>query len=247
MSCPNCGKHFKTLEYDNQTILHCHNCGCSFFEQNGINRITLKTARTLSWDKKESFIKGEELACPKDGAIMISVQNEDAIPLTVTLLRCPNCYGVFAHPEDLVNFKRAQNVKLRFFKIWSKPLPSLQTVLVLGFIGFFILSIALSLNNLNNKQLTTTSAQDRIFAVYAKQSGDFIFFSFKTAQAARTAVRFIDKQTNETVTKQVSNTFTTLHMVTIKELNAQHPISYQIMLEYEHGDKYTSEEKILPL
>ena len=29
-----------------------------------INRITVKSARKLAWDKKQSFVKGEQLACP---------------------------------------------------------------------------------------------------------------------------------------------------------------------------------------
>lgn len=247
MMCPNCGKKIKKVEFDNQNILHCANCGCTFFEQNGINRISLKSARTLAWDKKESFIKGSELACPKDSSIMISVQNEDAIPVDVTLLRCPSCYGVFAHPEDLLKFKQAQNIKIRFFKIWSKPLPSLQTILVLSFVGFLILTVAASVLNLNNSQVSTTSAQDQISNVYAKQTSTFLFISFNTKVAYRTSIKLRDVQTGEIVTKQVSSNFNTLHTLTLEGINTQHPIYYQILLEDKNGDKITTEEKVLKI
>lgn len=247
MSCPNCGKRIKKVEYDNQFILHCGNCGSSFFEQNGINRLTLKSARTLAWDKKESVIKGNELACPLDSSVMIPIQNEDAIPVGVTLLRCPSCYGLFTHPEDLIKFKQAQNVKIRFFKVWSKPLPSLQTILVFGFIGFLILTVALSIVNIDNKHLTTTSAEDQISGIYAKKTAGFIFFSFHTSQAYRSSVKFIDKETGESIVRQASENFNTLHTLTINDLNSQHEIYYQILLEDEHGDKVTTKETKLPI
>jgi hypothetical protein len=246
MSCPNCGEKFKKVEFDHQFILHCPNCGCSFFEQNGINRITLKSARKLAWDKKQSFVKGEQLACPLDNSMMILIEN-DAIPRDVTLLRCPSCYGLFAHPEDLLKFKRAQNIKIRFFKVWSKPMPSLQAVLVMGFIGFMILMIALSMVNLKTKQLTTTSAQDQITNIYAKQTTGFIFFSFKTSQPYRSSVKFTDKNTGKTVVLQASENYNTLHTVTISELNPRDEIYYQILLEDKHGDKLTTEETRLPI
>ena len=246
MSCPNCGEKFKKVEFDNQFVLHCANCGCSFFEQNGINRITVKSARKLAWDKKQSFVKGEQLACPLDNSMMILIQN-DAIPADVTLLRCPSCYGLFAHPEDLLKFKRAQNIKIKFFKVWSKPIPSLQAVLVMGFVGFMILTISLSMVNLNSKRLSTTSAHDQITNVYAKQTTDFIFFSFHTDRKYRSSVRFVDKVSGQTVVRQASENFNTLHTVTIKELSAQGDIYYQILLEDEHGDKLTTEETKLPL
>lgn len=247
MSCPNCGKRLKKVELDNQFILHCENCGSSFFEQNGINRISVKSARQLASDKKETIIKGEQLACPLDSSMMIPIQNEDAIPVDVVLLRCPSCYGLFAHPEDLLKFKRAQNVKIRFFKVWSKPLPSLQAVLVFGFIGFMILTVALSVANLENKRLSTTSAEDQISNIYAKQTADFIFFSFRTSQPYRSSVKFIDKKTGETVVRQASENFNTLHTLTIKELNTQDELFYQILLEDQHGDKVTTQETRLPI
>lgn len=237
----------KKVEFDNQFILHCGNCGCSFFEQNGINRVTLKSARQLGWNKKESIVKGEPLACPLDSSIMIAIQNEDAIPVDVALLRCPSCYGLFAHPEDLIRFKQAQNVKIKFFKIWSKPLPSLKTILVYSFIGFLILSVGLSLVTIDDKHISTTSAEDQISNVYAKQTAEFIFFSFRTVQPYRSSVRFIDKQTGESMVRQASENFNTVHTLTIRELDINDDIYYQILLEDEHGDKVMTKETKLPV
>lgn len=246
MSCPNCGERMKKVEFDNQFILHCGHCGGSFFEQNGINRVSLKSARQLAWDKKRSFIKSSPLACPLDSSIMIAIQNE-AVPVDVNLLRCPSCYGLFAHPEELVKFKRAQNVKIRFFKVWSKPLPSLQTVLVTGFLGLTILTLAMSMVSLNSKKLSTTSAQDQISGVYAKKTDTFLFVSFRTSQPYRTSIRFIDKTTGESIVKQASEKFNTLHTVTVTELNPGHEIYYQILLEDTRGDKLVTAETTLPI
>lgn len=236
----------KKVEFDHQFILHCAHCGSSFFEQNGINRISLKSARELAWDKKRSFVKGTPLACPLDSSIMIAIQN-DAVPVDVNLLRCPSCYGLFAYPEELVKFKRAQNVKIRFFKVWSKPLPSLQTVLVTGFLGLMIFTLAMSMVSLNSKKLSTTSAEDQITNVYAKQTDSFLFISFRTSQAYRASIRLIDRTTGESVIKQASENFNTLHTLTVPGLNTHDEIYYQILLEDKQGDKLVTSESKLPI
>src|SRR4051794_29741987 len=42
MHCPNCSQIMISAIYDEQTVLHCRTCGSSFFEENGINHISLE-------------------------------------------------------------------------------------------------------------------------------------------------------------------------------------------------------------
>lgn len=247
MFCPNCGKKLKKKLLDNQNILHCPECGGSFFELNGINRITVSTARELASDKKSNIIVGEQKACPKDQSIMIPVQNEEALPREVTLLKCPTCYGVFAYPEDLLKFKRAQKVKIQFFKIWGKPLPSIQTVLVLSLMVFLFMAIMLSFSTLNKTQLTTTSADEIVKNVYVKKSDLYVFVSFITQRPYRSLIVLTDKTTGSSMTKRINDRPATLHSITVPDIDTSHDIYYQVILVDDKNKEIRTKEVKLTL
>ncbi len=140
MFCPNCLKPMNLVVADNQNILHCPNCGGSFFEENGINRITVETAQKLAEDKTSDEVSGTEKKCPKDQTSLKPIFTDynrfqpisAPFPTDVTLLRCPKCQGIFAYPDDLIKFKQAQIAKIEYFKLWNIPLPSLKSVIILG-------------------------------------------------------------------------------------------------------------------
>ena len=64
MSCPNCSQTMVSAVYDGQNVLHCRTCGSSFFEENGINHISLESAETLANDQQEAIIIGKPKICP---------------------------------------------------------------------------------------------------------------------------------------------------------------------------------------
>ena len=139
MICPNCGAKLKLTDFNNIIFNHCPNCGGSFFGDNQINRISLKQARKLNKSKSSDIISSEEKICPIDGIPMSRLTNK-SIPHHVTLLGCNKCKSVFAYPNDLVEFKKAQQVKINYFKSWRLPLPSLKSVLV--YASFIIVSLS---------------------------------------------------------------------------------------------------------
>ncbi len=243
MSCPNCDQPMTTVHLDQQNILHCRNCGSSFFEENGINRISLNSARKLAADKKTNFVKGMEKLCPKDGNLFASIQNDQLIPAGVTLLRCPVCRGIFVYPDDLLRFKKAQKVKIEFFKFWSKPLPSLQTVLVFSFLAVVSLSLLASLSTLSKRRLEQSQAGELITKINFSVSGRYLFVSFRTLIPLRSAIVFEDKTLGVKTQKSVSEKPARLHYLTTGDVNLDNEVYYQIILYDDQGRKTESESK----
>lgn len=136
MHCPNCRHILTQVELNTITIEHCNYCGGSLFEENEINRITVKDAEKLALMKESDSISGGEKLSPRDGSVMERVQN-DSIPQHVTLLRDATSGEIFAYAEDLLEFKKAQTAKVDYYKLWRIPMPALQQVLVLSFVMVF--------------------------------------------------------------------------------------------------------------
>jgi len=136
MHCPNCKHILIQVTLENITVEHCNYCGSTLFEENEINRITIKDAERLSLMKQSDSISGGEKISPRDGSIMERIQNE-SIPQHITLLRAKSTGEIFAYPEDLLEFKTAQNAKIDYYKTWRIPMPALQQVLVLSFVMVF--------------------------------------------------------------------------------------------------------------
>lgn len=245
MDCPNCNQKLDELSYDDQTILHCSVCGGSFFEENGINRINLKSAVELASKKIEDSISGNQKFCPKDHAVLFPIKDNDSIPQNVTLLQCPSCQGVFTYPDDLVNFKRAQNAKIQYFKLWSKPVPSLKAVLVLTFIFAFSFITFLSFNTIGRRTAPPTRAEDIVKNIDTFTSGRNVVVSFRTPVPTRSEITVFDNTTGSVSTRDVSKELRTLHFITLSDLALENELSYKITVFDERGRKVETEEKKL--
>lgn len=247
MPCSNCGNELKTVTYDNQSILHCQNCGASFFEENGINRITQESAFQLSQDTKSEEISGSEKKCPKDQTVLKALEKKESVPAEITLLRCQTCKGIFVFPEDLVKFKKAQDVKVDYFKTWGIPLPSLQSVIVLSFVALISAGVFFRFLLYQNGSLRQTQARDLIKNVSFSKSGRYGFVSFKTTLPLRSLIIITDTKTNKVFTKQVSAKLAVLHFVTIADVPFTDPITYHIVLIDNSGKEIRSEENKLEI
>lgn len=247
MSCPNCETEMKTMNQDNQSVLHCQNCGASFFEENGINRISLETASLFALDKQTDDISGKEKNCPKDQSVLTMVENKESIPSNVTLLQCKTCKGIFVFSEDLIKFKKAQNVKVDYFKIWGIPLPSLKVVVVLSFVAIISFTIFSRFLLFQNGSLGQTQARDLIKNVSFSKSGRYGFVSFKTTLPFSSSIVITDTKTGTIFTKQISLKSTTLHYTTLTDIPFTDPLTYHLVLVDERGKEVKTEEKILEI
>lgn len=246
MLCPNCSQTMDYVNLDNQSILHCNNCGCSFFDENGINRISKLSAQKLAKDKKNSEISGKEKLCPRDKTVLVAIQDE-SIPQDVSLLRCSKCNGIFAYPDDLIFFKKAQSAKINFLKIWKMPIPSLKTVLVFSFLGIISLSLIAGFNSIQKKQINKSQAQDLINKINISTSGPYLFISFRTGIPLYSEIVFEDKTTGKKTVKSVSEKPNTLHYITTGDINLKNEVFYKIILIDEVGEKTETTKQKLDL
>ena len=247
MNCPNCQESMQTVTLDNQVILHCSLCGASFFEENGINRISFTAAQKLSEEKKTTEVSGQEKLCPKDKTILKPIINQENIPAEVTLLCCSTCKGIFVFADDLINFKKAQSAKINYFKTWGIPLPSLKAVVVLSFIAMVSAAIFSRFILFKTGPYQYTNASDLIKKIYLSKSGRYLFINFKTAYPFQSKIIFIDKTANITITKNISQKLTTIHFLTTADIDFNHQYSYQIILIDEKGKEVKTKEKKLIL
>lgn len=221
--------------YNHQNVLHCFYCGGSFFEENGINRITLANAKALSLDKRFSISSKRVKSCPKDNSPLAPIKDDQAVPPYINLFRCPLCQGIFAHPDDLVKFKKAQEAKIAFFKTWQRPIPAIKSVLVLGSLAIVLLSIVATKLTLQQKQKTQIQAQQVVQNLTISKTNKTLLLYFKTPKPLKSEVIFKNPATGETTTMVISNQPTTKHHLITNQLNLNTPLQYRIILYSPEG------------
>lgn len=168
LNCPNCHTQLTRVQLDKIEVDHCNNCGGTLFDYNEVNRISLSDAEKLSLMKQTHDISGDTKFSPRDGSELKRIEDE-SVPQYVTLLKSESTQEVFAYPDDLVNFKKAQNAKLSYFKAWHIPLPALSSVIVISLV------IAISAGTVLFSSLLTNPQSQAIQASQLCKSGIEIF------------------------------------------------------------------------
>ncbi len=199
----------------------------------------------LAADRKNDEISGDQKRCPKDGSRLLAILNDEAIPHEVTLLRCQSCHGIFAYPEDLVRFKKAQSAKVDYYKMWQTPLSSLRTVIVLTFIMVISAGLYFTYNTVQNNTARRLQAADQIKNMEITSSGRFLFMTFQTNTAVRSQIILNDKTINKTIVKNIADKPTKTHVFTTTELNLADGITYQIALYSQNGTTVKTAERKL--
>jgi DNA-directed RNA polymerase subunit M/transcription elongation factor TFIIS len=220
MPCPNCEEQMTHHVLDKQNILHCSNCGASFFEDNGINRISLPTAMALAQDvyNKTSHVNAIK-NCPKDTSVLIPVANIESVPPDVRLLSCPTCHGVFAEGKQLIVFKEAQEAKVNYLKIWKIPLPSLRPVFVLASIVILFGSLFFGLNAVQKNTLYQSQASDLFKNIKLSYAAHYMFVTFRTEAPYLSEIEFNNVTRGATTTKQISTKPQTAHYAAFNQLD----------------------------
>ncbi len=97
----------------------------------------------------------------------------DAIPPEVTVFHCPDSHGYFFPIGQLTKFKKAQETKISYHKLWHIPLPPLQSVLLASIIIFLGISGVTVYMKIGQTQTTQSQAKDVIaFQQVIVSSGD---------------------------------------------------------------------------
>jgi DNA-directed RNA polymerase subunit M/transcription elongation factor TFIIS len=216
MLCPNCGQQMNVRNVDNEIVLHCSTCGSSFFDKNGINKITQGSARMLTEEAQGQYILGNQKTCPKDKSILLE-KVDPTLPKNTILLECPSCEGIFAYPDDLLKYKgikTAQPLSSGAFKM----LPAPKSLFMLA--SFAVLSIAVLLNTgsfSTNTKATTSAVKGSVY-LSLSSNGSFLMVNFVTGAPQISSIIFYDAQKQEKFRSVISATPTTNHSVTIRGL-----------------------------
>lgn len=229
MLCPNCGQQMNVRNVDNEIVLHCATCGSSFFDKNGINKITQNSARILTDEAQGQYVLGNQKICPKDKSILLE-KVDASLPKNTLLLECPSCEGIFAYPDDLLKYKGVK-AALPLASGAFKLLPAPKSLFMLA--SFAVLTVAVLLNT--GSFSSNTRASNITGTVQLSVAGSFLSISFTSDMDTLAEIVFYDVNRAQTrrvlITpgKQKTATGKTVYMVTDREFNRNTDLFYRIV------------------
>lgn len=245
MHCPNCHGLFVEEILNRQKVLHCGNCGCSFFAVDGINRITERSAQKLAHDRKMDYVYPEKKLCPIDQSQMQLLRDKE-LTREADLFRCEKCRGIFVYPEDLLLFKKSQNIILEYFKILHRTLPSPAIAMVLSLL--LILSAAILTSQIKTGNKTTAiQATEAITesTVYVKES--VLSVDFKTKLYVKSKILVTDPMTGKSKTLDISTFPSRSHHLEAGIAVSSAIIYYRLVLVNLDGKQMLTPQYSLPV
>ncbi len=158
MQCPNAdGELEQKIHQKEGLVITYHQCPvCDGSWLDAFNTNYLKTEDIPQTSDEPTSAAPIQPTCPVCNEAL-TITHGDNIPQNVQTWKCPNNHGYFFPKGELFKFKRAQEAKINYFKLWSIPLPNVASVLLAIFI-FFIVSA--SLVNVGQRQIYQLQAQN---------------------------------------------------------------------------------------
>lgn len=235
MTCPQCLDHLNTLEVSlvDGKIRHveeCLNCGAHFLENYLVNFISVETARNIdSVLPKKQVPLTSEPKCHHCGQVMFAIK-DDAVPQTVTVYNCPNGHGDFFPKGQLFLFKKAQDAKINYHKLWGIPLKTAFAVIIPLFIVFTSITVLPSVvRELNKSQENRVKASEILTAPLITPISDTqVLISFSTVNQVSTTITFI-KGLNKTF--PVSEIPEKNHLLSVENLSPSTTFEYIIVID----------------
>ena len=245
MTCPHCSQPLSFIAVDTtdgntQTVNECLNCGGHFLPPYMANFLSLETAKNVdSVLPKSKTVPATRPVCPKCGQTMSSIK-DDAVPETVTVFTCPNNHGDFFPKGQLLNFKKAQQAKIYYHKLWGIPLKSAFAVIIPLFIVFTAIAVIPTVTKrLGTSQESRVKAGDILTApLITPISNTQVLISFSTKSPAKTEVRFTEGLDQTFV---VSQTLQTNHLLNVEGLHPGTLYKYVITLNINNKLTTTQE------
>lgn len=240
MLCPNCSDKLASYYLDHQEVMHCDNCGGSFFRNNAINRITIKSAKYLR-KKQDNILSQGPKICPIDKVEMKIITNSSAVPTGCILFECHKCTGVWSYFNDLVQFKKAQNAKIAYFKLWQIPLPSIKSVLLVSLFAVMSLTLFSQASSFLNTNLQKAKASDLINNISISQANSDILVTFRSQIPLTTTITLIDTNSGTKSEFIVSKEFLLVHFILIPNIETNENTVYFITGFGTDGKKHTTD------
>ncbi len=238
MRCPK-GDH--ELEYHSRTnrsgiTISYHVCPKCFghwlsaFDANYLEKVD--TEEKFSQPFPSAII----LHCPTCQKVLEKTK-VDAIPPEVTVFHCPSAHGYFFPSGNLLKFKKAQEAKISYHKLWHIPLPPLRAVLLTSILIFLGISGVTILTKVNQTQTTESQAKDIIsYQQVIVSSGDHTLLFLVRTNEKTTLTLHVDALD---IIKPLTTNDGTSHTLLVTEKRFG---IYAYYFEYEiHGKKIRSQ------
>lgn len=244
--CPNCSHNLTpiTVKPDPSSSLeldHCYYCGGVWFDHYEINRIKIDQAKRLAEHKKSTDQKYTSTnLCPRDSTKLIQKTGE-SIPQNVLVSSCPTCGGNFVTIKDLVQLKKAQKIRLDYFKTWNIPLPALSSILI----PLFLFSVAIgavfiTVRNVEKTQEARIKAEEIISTpTIVVTSQESVLVSFTTTVPVNSTIVYKAEYESEPITTPVSLENNTNHLISLNNLKPNTTYTLKIYID-ENGEVISS-------
>jgi hypothetical protein len=245
MTCPHCSSPLSSISLDTtdgqtQTINECLNCGGHFLPPYLANFLSTETAKNVdSVLPKSKTVPATGPVCPKCGQTMSSIK-DDSVPETVTVFTCPNNHGDFFPKGQLLSFKKAQQAKIYYHKLWGIPLKSAFAVIIPLVIVFTAIAVIPTVvKQFGLSQESRVKAGDILTAPsITPVSNTQVLISFSTKSPAIAQIRFTEGL-NQTFT--ISQVAQSSHLLGVDGLAPGTLYKYVIILNIK-GKLTTTDE-----
>lgn len=246
MTCPQCRNTLNVLQVittdgKEKNIHECLECGGHFLDGYLVNFISTETAHNVDSviPKKQNY-NNLEIKCPHCGQSMFVLQDDEGIPQAVTVYNCPNGHGDFFPKGDLLYFKKAQEAKINYHKLWGIPLKTAFAVIIPLFVLFSSITVLPSIIREIN-----TSKENRVKAselttnpLITPLSDTEVLISFSTFNKVKTKIIFTSGLSKEFT---VSDTPDTNHLIKVSKLTPSTYYKYQIVIDPNSRNLTTNE------
>lgn len=235
MTCPHCSSPLSTISLDtvdgnHQSIDECLNCGGHFLAPYLANFITVETAKNVdSVLPKSKMVPAKNPVCSRCGQSMSSI-SDDSVPGNVTVFTCPNNHGDFFPKGQLLQFKKAQQAKIYYHKIWGIPLKSAFAVILPLLVVFTAITVLPAIiKEAGQSQESRIKASDILTPpLITPVSSTQVLISFSTKSSAIASVRFVEGLDK---TFFISQTPQTNHLLSVEGLSSGTLYKYVIILD----------------
>ncbi len=215
MPCSNCGDKLTPIILDEVWVDHCPSCGCTFFDKNELEKITVAGAKELAKLRKNDSISGDIKRCPKDKMILTRFISA-SVPSGITLLYCPNCEGIFAYPDDLVRVKTMHQKMETGLTSHTTTQLTVRSLFTYGLVLLVALTVVTYMSPLLRPAQAPRATADTCNLTIAKRDNLNTVYCTTRFPFTSEAI-FFHSITQEEIKRMVNQKPQTLHLLTVPD------------------------------
>lgn len=240
MLCPDCNHKLNpiTLPTTKSKVAldYCRFCAgiwTDHAETNFFDEKDLKSIKKILPKNPNTPKRGHHV-CPHDRTPLEPLSAE-SVPKNTKVFHCNTCSGNWFPQGELQKFKKAQIVKVNYFKLWGIPLHSIYTVilplLVLAILTTGMIGGIIGVQRRQTQQIQATDAINKPSVITISKTEVLIVFTTKTKATSQITYWKVKK---EKITKSISTMPQTTHSIRLMDLEKG---DYSYTLSVQQPDK----------